>query len=160
MDILFVLLGGVCLIVGFIGTVVPILPGAPLAWMGLLISSFSRYTNSSPILLMVTGVVAIAVSVLDNFFPVLMTKQSGGSKYGIIGSSVGLFVGFFTGPWGIIFGPFLGAFVGEMIHDSSDMKHVFESALGCFKGFLLGTGMKMMATGAFIWVSIITLVKH
>ena len=109
---------------------------------------------------MVTGVVAIAVSVLDNFFPVLMTKQSGGSKYGIIGSSVGLFVGFFTGPWGIIFGPFLGAFVGEMIHDSSDMKHVFESALGCFKGFLLGTGMKMMTTGAFIWVFIITLVKH
>lgn len=89
-----------------------------------------------------------------------MTKQSGGSKYGIIGSSVGLFAGFFTGPWGIIFGPFLGAFVGEMIHDSSDMKHVFESALGCFKGFLLGTGMKMMATGAFIWVFIITLVKH
>ena len=138
MDILFVLLGGICLIVGFIGTVVPILPGAPLAWLGLLISYFSRYTNSSPILLMVTGVVAIAVSVLDNFFPVLMTKQSGG----------------------IIFGPFLGAFVGEIIHDSSDMKHVFESALGCFKGFLLGTGMKMMATGAFIWVFIITLVKH
>lgn len=159
MDIFLVILGGIFLVVGFIGTVVPIIPGAPLAWLGLLVSYFSKYTNSSIVMLVITGIVAVAVSILDNIFPVLLTKKSGGSKAGTIGSTIGLVIGLFTGPWGIILGPFLGAFIGELIHDSSDMKHVFKAAFGSFKGFLCGTGMKMIAVAIFIWIYIITILK-
>ena len=160
MDLFFLIAGALLLILGFLGTFIPVLPGAPLAWLGLLLSYFSKYTNSSIAILVITAIIAIAVSVLDNIFPVLLTKKSGGSKAGTIGSTIGLVIGLFTGPWGIILGPFIGAFVGEMIHDASDMKHVFKAALGSFKGFLLGTGMKMIAVAAFIWIFVITLINH
>ena len=33
-DIAFTIFGGILLVIGFAGTIVPVLPGAPLAWIG------------------------------------------------------------------------------------------------------------------------------
>ena len=159
MDLLFVILGGVLLVAGFIGTFVPVIPGAPLAWAGLLISYFSKYTSSSIVLLVITGIFAVAVSIMDNVFPAMLTKQSGGSKAGIVGCTIGLIIGMFLGFPGILLGPFIGAFVGELAHDAEDVPHAFSAALGTFKGFLLGTGLKMIVCAVFIWIFVITLIK-
>lgn len=157
MDITLVIVAAVLLILGFFGTFVPVLPGAPLAWFGLLAGFFSAYVKMNVIALIVCALVAIFVSVADNIFPVAMTKKSGGSKAGTWGSTIGLIIGLFVGPWGILLGPFCGALVGEMVNDSSDMKKCFTAAFGAFKGFLLGTGLKMIAVGVFIWLFIISL---
>lgn len=157
MDIALVIIGGILILVGFVGTVVPVLPGAPLAWAGLLIAFFSANTDISIVALVVTGIIAVIVSVADNFLPVVFTKQSGGSKSGTIGSTVGLIVGLFIGPIGIIIGPFVGAFIGELIHDNSDIQRAFKAALGAFKGFLAGTGIKMIACAIIIWVFVVSL---
>lgn len=154
MDIFLVILGAALLIIGFFGTFVPVLPGAPLAWAGLLAAYFSVHCEISVTTLIITAIVAIIVSVVDNIFPVVFTKQSGGSKAGTWGSTIGLVIGLFAGPPGILVGPFLGAFVGELIHDSSDVKHALSAAFGAFKGFLAGTGLKMIAVAAFIWIYI------
>lgn len=158
LDIFLTVISAVLLLAGFAGTVVPILPGAPLAWLGLFISYFSSYTKITPVVLVVTAVIAVAVSVADNIFPVLLTKKSGGSKAGTWGSTIGLVLGICAGPAGILVGPFLGALVGELIHDSSDTKRAFTAAFGAFKGFLLGTGIKMAACALFIWIFIISFV--
>lgn len=151
-DILLIIVAIVLLVVGFFGTFVPVLPGAPLAWFGLLAAFFSSYVKMSVVTLIICAVIAIFVSVADNIFPVAMTKQSGGSKAGTWGSTIGLVVGLFTGPWGILIGPFIGALIGEMVNDSSDMKKCLKAAFGAFKGFLLGTGLKMIAVAIFIWI--------
>ena len=96
---------------------------------------------------------------MDNIFPIIFTKQSGGIKAGTLGSTIGLIVGFFIGLLGIILGPFVGAWVGEMIHDNSDSKRALAAAFGSLKGFLLGTGMKMFACGIFIWIFVTSLVN-
>lgn len=158
LDIFLTVISAVLLLAGFAGTVVPILPGAPLAWLGLFISYFSSYTKITPVVLVVTAVIAVAVSVADNIFPVLLTKKSGGSKAGTWGSTIGLVLGICAGPAGILVGPFLGALVGELIHDSSDTKRALTAAFGAFKGFLLGTGIKMAACALFIWIFIISFV--
>ena len=158
-SIAYVIFGGIFLLIGFAGTIVPVLPGAPLAWLGLLLAYFSVYTDISVTALIITAVIAILVSVLDNIFPIIFTKQSGGSKAGTWGSTIGLIVGFFLGPLGIILGPFVGAWVGEMIHDNSDSKRALTAAFGSLKGFLLGTGMKMIACGIFIWIFVTSLVN-
>ena len=158
-DIAFTIFGGILLVIGFAGTIVPVLPGAPLAWIGLLLAYFSSYTDISVTALIITAVIAILVSVLDNIFPIIFTKQSGGSKAGTWGSTIGLIIGFFIGPIGIIAGPFIGAWVGEMIHDNSDSKRALSAAFGSLKGFLLGTGMKMIACGIFIWIFVTSLVN-
>ncbi|MBQ5646899.1 MAG: FAD-dependent oxidoreductase, partial [Treponema sp.] len=89
--------------------------------------------------------------------PVVFTKQSGGSKEGTWGSTIGLIIGFFIGPIGIILGPFCGAYIGELIHDSSDNSRAIKAAFGSFKGFILGTGLKMIACAIFLWIYIISL---
>lgn len=155
-SIILSILAGVMLVIGFLGTFVPVLPGAPLAWIGLLLAYFSAYNNVTLFWLVITGIVAVAVSVIDNIFPIMMTNKSGGSKAATTGSTIGLIIGFFVGPLGIIFGPFLGALVGELIHSNGNFKLSLKSAWGAFLGFLLGTGLKMGAVLIFIWIFIIS----
>ena len=156
MSVILCIVAGVLLLVGFLGTFVPVLPGAPLAWAGLLAAYFSEYTDISVLCLIITAVIAVIVSVVDNIFPVAMTKKFGGSKYATTGAIVGLIVGFFTGPWGIILGPFFGALIGEWINKEGRQEGVFKAAFGAFMGFLLGTGLKMITVLGFIWVFVIS----
>ena len=156
MSVILCIVAGVLLLLGFLGTFVPVLPGAPLAWAGLLAAYFSEYTDISVLCLIITAVIAVIVSVVDNIFPVAMTKKFGGSKYATTGATVGLIVGFFTGPWGIILGPFFGALIGEFINKEGRNEGVFKAAFGAFMGFLLGTGLKMITVLGFIWVFVIS----
>ena len=87
------IVAGVLLFVGFLGTFVPVLPGAPLAWAGLLAAYFSEYTDISLLCLIITAVIEVVVSITDNIFPVAMTKKFGGSKYATTGATIGLIVG-------------------------------------------------------------------
>lgn len=159
-DIILVILSSVLLITGLIGTVVPVIPGVPLSWAGLLVAHWCSYSQIKVWVLIVTGIIAVVVSVLDNFLPSMFTKQCGGSKEGTIGSVVGLIAGFFLTPIFIILGPFLGALVGELIHDHSDFKRAVKAAFGAFKGFLFGTGIKMIAVFIYIWIFVFSLIKH
>ena len=154
LSIFFTVLAAIFLILGFLGTFIPVLPGAPLAWVGLLLGYFSSLNEISILCLVITGVVAVAVSIFDNFLPVIMTNKIGESKAATIGSTIGLIIGLFAGPAGIILGPFLGALAGELIHSKGEFLTSLKSAWGAFLGFLLGTGIKMIAVGFFIWIFI------
>ena len=153
MNISFILaiVAALLLIIGFFGTFVPVLPGAPLAWLGLFAAYFSSYCYISIPSLIISGVTALLVSVFDNILPVIMTKKFGGSKAATLGSTLGLVAGFFIGPAGIILGPFIGALIGELIHNGGKSEGVFKAALGAFVGFLTGTGLKMICVLCFIW---------
>lgn len=159
MDIILLIIAALFLVVGFIGTFVPVIPGPVLAWAGLLVASFSEYCEISLIILIVTAVFTVVISIMDNVFPTMLTKKSGGSKAGTWGSVIGLFIGLFLGPLGIIIGPFAGAFLGELIHDRSDLSRCLKSALGAFKGFILGTGIKMILVAVFIWIFVYKLIN-
>ncbi len=155
-SIILCVIAGIVLLVGFVGTFVPVLPGAPLAWVGLLLAYFSKYNEISILCLVITAIIAVIVSITDNILPVTMTKKFGGSKYATTGSTVGLVIGFFTGPWGVILGPFIGALIGEFINNHGRSEGVFKAAFGAFMGFLLGTGLKMIVVLSFIWIYVIS----
>ena len=156
-SLLLSILAGVILAVGFLGTFVPVLPGAPMAWGGLLAAFFSDYCEVSLTVLIVSGVFAVIVSILDNILPISMTKKFGGSKAAVTGSTVGLIIGFFIGPAGIMLGPLIGAFLGEFIHNKGKkIEGDGKAALGAFVGFLLGTGIKMICVLVFICYYIAT----
>ena len=148
----FAVLAGILLLIGLIGTVLPVLPGPPIAWAGLLAAHFSVYSQIEVWILVATGIAALFVTVIDNIFPSLMTKKAGGSKAATWGCTIGLIVSFFLGPIFILIAPFVGAYIGEMIHDSSDAKRALKAAFGAFKGFLLGTGLKIITVMCFIWL--------
>ena len=159
MDLAFAIFAGILLLLGFLGTFLPILPGAPLAWVGLLLAYFSSYVDISVTALVITFIVAVIVSILDNVFPVLLTNKFGGSKRATWGSTIGLLVGFFIGPWGLILGPFFGALIGELSNNGGVFKDAIKTAFGAFVGFIFGTGLKMITVLVFVWMFIWGIIK-
>ena len=144
-DYILLILGILLLILGIIGCLVPVLPGPPFSFIGLMLLHFSRFGNFSYSTLMILGAIAIIVTLLDYILPVWGTKRFGGSKYGTRGATVGLIIGLFLGPLGIILGPLIGAFVGEMIF-KDDISYAFQAGFGSLLSFLTGIGLKLAAS--------------
>ena len=147
MDIFLAILSGILVIMGILGSVLPVLPGPPLAWGGLLVLNFSKYADFSISFMVIMAGIMLVVTVLDFVIPAWGTKKFGGSKAGVTGSAVGLIVGLFFGPLGIVLGPFVGAFLGEFIANRTEFQIALKSATGSFIGFLLSTGLKLIYGG-------------
>ncbi|MCC8036205.1 MAG: DUF456 domain-containing protein [Rikenellaceae bacterium] len=155
MDLLLAVIGILCLLMGPIGCLVPVLPGPPIGYAGLVILGFCRWTELSGTLLLVLGAAALAVTVLDFYLPAWFTKKFGGSRAATVGSVAGMVAGLFIlPPWGIIFCPFLGAFLGELIHDSRDHNKAFRVAMGAFAAFAAGTGLKLVTCFVMLYYGI------
>lgn len=150
MDIFLLIIGFLFALLGIIGSFLPILPGPFTSWIGLLILHLTKIVPLNWTFLGITLGVAIIIWVIDYFIPALGTKKFGGSKYGVIGTMIGLLIGIlFLGPFGIIIGPFVGAFVGELIKDSKDSAKALKAAFGSFIGFLTSTFLKFITAVIF-----------
>lgn len=149
MDYLLVVLSAILILLGLVGCILPVLPGPPLSFAGLLVAHFTRWGNISTELLVWLAIAAAVATALDYVLPIWATKKFGGSKRGVWGATIGLIIGiFFFPPIGIILGPFIGALVGELTSsDFQNKKRAFMSALGSFIGFLMGTGLKFAVSG-------------
>ena len=90
MDLVLLLLGTFFIILGIIGAFLPILPGPITSWVGLLFIHFTSVIPYNWTFIFTTLAVAILVYILDYIIPALGTKKFGGSKYGIIGTTIGL----------------------------------------------------------------------
>ena len=157
MDILLIILGTVFMLIGIAGCILPILPGPPISYIGLLILHFTTRIDFSNQFLIAWALVTIAVSAADYFIPIWGTKKFGGSSYGIWGTNIGLIVGLLAPiPFGFIIGPFVGAFIGEIIYDNKDHQRALKAATGSFIGFLASSFLKfivcVMHFGVFVWV--------
>jgi uncharacterized protein YqgC (DUF456 family) len=143
MDILLLIAGIACLLIGLAGAVLP-LPGPPLSFAGLILLHISRFAEFSQTVLYTLGFVTIVIAILDYYIPVWGTKKFGGTRSGAIGATVGMLVGFlFIPAIGIFVGTFLGAFLGELI-GKAKVKDALKSAVGSFIGFLTGIVMKVI----------------
>ncbi len=156
MDWLWISLGLVAIIVGFLGCIVPIIPGPPISYVGLLLLQLTEDYSFSGDFLGIWALVTIGVTVLDYVVPAWGTKKFGGSKWGIWGSIIGLFIGLSMGPFGIIIGAFGGAVLGEMIA-GKDTGLALRAGWGSFIGFLLGTLIKFIASGMMGYYFIVNL---
>jgi len=144
-DYILLILGILLLILGIIGCLVPVLPGPPLSYLGIILLHLTRFGHFTYPTLIILGAIAVVVTVLDYIVPVWGTKRFGGSKYGTRGATVGLVIGLFLGPMGIVIGPFIGAFVGEMIF-KDDIRYALKAGFGSLLGFLTGIGLKLAAS--------------
>lgn len=143
------------MLAGLVGCVIPLLPGPPLSYIGLLVQQLRSDSPFSLKFLLVWAGIAIVITVLDYVVPLYGTKRLGGTKYGVWGCTIGLFIGLFFAPWGIILGPFIGAFVGEIIAGSNS-DNAMKAAFGSFIGFLFGTLIKLVACVMMLYYMIIS----
>ena len=152
MDILLLILGLCFMVLGLIGSFLPVLPGPLTGWVGLLILHLTKAIPQNWTFLGITLGVAILIWLLDYFIPAMGTKKFGGSRYGVIGTTLGLLIGLFfiPVPGGFIIGAFLGALLGEMLHDSKDTNRAVKAAFGSFIGFLASATLKFLVSAVFL----------
>ena len=152
MDIALLILGFIFMLVGILGSFLPVLPGPPISWFGLLLLYVTKAIPLDWWFLGITLGVALLVLVMDYIIPAIGTKKFGGSKSGMIGTTIGLVVALvfpILGIFGIIIWPFVGAFVGE-IFNKADNKTALKAAFGSFLGFLTGTFLKFMVAVVYL----------
>lgn len=151
MEIALLIIAGICMIIGIVGSVLPGLPGIPVAYAGLWIAQATECIDFSWQTLVIWGVVTIVVSVLDYIIPAWGTKRYGGTKYGVWGSTIGVFVGLFFGAIGIIVGPLVGAIIGELV-GGKGRDEALRAGWGSFVGILCGTVLKLICCG---WMMVV-----
>jgi len=155
MDLILVILAFALMAAGIIGTVIPMLPGPPLSYAGILVLHFSGFGSFSMGFLGLWAGICIVITLLDYVLPSILTKTFGGSRYATVGSFLGLLAGIFIfPPWGLLLGPFLGAWVGELIHNRADGAGAFKVALGAFLAFLLGSGAKLIVCSMLLFFGV------
>ena len=157
MTIFLITLAVVCLLTGLAGCVIPVLPGPPISYLGILFLHFSKEYDYSLTTLLVLLALVIVVTVLDYVIPMLGSKYLGAGKWGSAGSFIGTIIGLFFLPWGLIVGPFLGAFIGEKI-SGKGWHDAFVAGTGSLVGFLVGTLIKMLLCLYMIWIFIDALI--
>lgn len=153
MDIFLITLGIIALIVGLLGCIIPMLPGPPISYAGLLLLHITDKAQFSTAELVGGAVVVAVVLLLDYITPMLGTKYTGAGRWANWGSFIGTIVGLFFLPLGIIAGPFIGAFLGAM-RDGSTRTQAIKAGIGSLIGFLFGTALKFVVCGYFTYLFI------
>lgn len=146
------ILGGLLLLIGFLGAWLPVLPGLPVMVLGALAvkllvpGALSWWTVA---VFTVTALVALGLDALATAFT---SKLAGASRPGIVGALVGGFVGLFFGLPGILFGPFLGAVASELAFARRPVVEALKAGLGAAVGFLAGTiGKGLLGLFLLVW---------
>ncbi|MFT4046375.1 MAG: DUF456 family protein [Solimonas sp.] len=101
---------------GFVGTVLPIVPGAPLVFFGLwLIALVDRYRHVDWPTLTLLGAIVVLTVAVDFMASALGAKKVGASRQAVTGALIGSIIGIFFGIPGLLLGPFVGAVIGELV---------------------------------------------
>lgn len=147
---------GFLILAGTLGSVLPFLPGLPVAWAGLFIYSWTvNFPTNLILALAIFGFLIILTVVVDLVAPALAAKGHKASKLAVFGAILGAVVGIMTlGPIGILLGPFLGAFVGELV-SARNSEQAFRVAIASLFGLVISSVFKLFIGSAifiyFLW---------
>jgi uncharacterized protein YqgC (DUF456 family) len=140
------------IVTGFVGIVMPALPGTILIFAGLLLAAWAdHFARVGVWTIAVIGVLAAASYAVDFVAAALGAKTLGASRRAMIGAALGTLGGLVFGLPGIIVGPFVGAVLGELtLH--RDWKRAGRAGLSAWIGFAIGTAVKVGL--AFVMIGI------
>jgi len=127
MDIALLVIGFILMLLGILGSFLPVLPGPPVSWVGLLMLHLTKAVPDDWWFLGITAAVALIIFALDYVIPAIGAKKFGGTRAGMIGTTIGL-----------------------IISNKTDNKTALKAAFGSFLGLLTGTFMKFTVTAIFL----------
>ena len=146
------------LVVGFLGTFLPVLPGTTLILAGSFLFYFTMGRESSGLAwqgLVFIGLLYALSIALDWVSGALGAKWFGSSKWGIVGAILGGIVGLFFGIPGLIVGPIAGVFIFEIFVAKKEVKEASNSTFGTVVGGIAGIfGRVALALGMIAWFAI------
>ena len=153
MSTLGLIIACVFFVTGLAGTVLPVLPGAPLIWVGMLIYGlFTGFQHLSWLFYVIQALAVLLTFFLDYAAGAWAVSRYGGSRFAVWGTIIGTVIGIiFFGPLGIIFGPLVGAVGGELIARRAPLM-ALKVGLGTLVGLIGGTILKLIVEmGMIVW---------
>ncbi len=142
-SIILWIIGIILAISGLAGLLLPVLPGAPLLFLGLFFAAWAEGFHYVGIwtLLLLAGLAALTY-VVEVVASALGVKKYGGSNRAMMGAVIGGIVGLFFGIPGILLGPFLGAVAGELSLQRS-LDQAGRAGFGTVLGLAIGVAGKL-----------------
>jgi uncharacterized protein len=125
------------MIVGLIGSVLPVLPGTTLILLGALLQ---KWLLPDTLTWLAIGWIAafwLLSVVSDIGCTILGTKLFGGGKWGMAGATGGALVGMFWSLPALLLGTFVGAVVAEKWLGQRSNEQALRAGAGAALGFLL-----------------------
>lgn len=151
-SILLWIIGAVLTFTGLAGLLLPLVPGAPLLFMGLLLGAWAegfRYIGVWSLLLL-AGMAALTY-VVEFAASILGVKKYGGSRRAMAGAALGGVAGMFLGIPGILLGPFVGAVIGELSLQRT-LDEASRAGFGTIVGLAIGVAGKLAIGIAMIGI--------
>lgn len=143
-------LAALLIIAGLAGTMLPIIPGLPLMFGGLLLAAWlDNFNHLGAISLIIMALLTALGLVIDFFAGLLGAKASGASSQALWGAFIGGIVGMFFGLAGVLLGPLVGAVIGEFIA-RKDAFQAGKVGIGTFIGFIVGAVAKVACAFAML----------
>ena len=153
------ILSAVLTLAGLLGLLLPLLPGAPLLFLGLLCGAWAENFQYVGVWTLLALATLAGLTYLVEFAASLLgVKKYGGSRRAMIGAAVGGVVGLFFGIPGILLGPFAGAVIGELSLQRT-LDEAGRAGFGTVVGLAIGLAGKLAIgiamVGLFVMVRFI-----
>lgn len=155
LQMLLWLLAVLFIVLGFAGLILPIMPGIPLVFAGLVLLAWAEnFAYVGWLTLTVLGLLALLSYGIDFLASALGAKKFGASPRAVAGAALGALGGIFFGLPGIVLGPFVGAVIGEFSQHGS-MKKAGQAGLGATLGLLFGALLKIALAFSMVGVFLV-----
>ena len=144
--------GVVLALIGLAGMLLPVIPGAPILFAGLVLAAWAEdfaYVGSGTLMLL--GGLAVLTYLVDFLASSFGVKRFGASPRAMIGAVAGTLVGLFFGLIGVIVGPFVGASIGELTTTRS-LGSAGRAGIGATVGLALGAAAKLALAFAMLGI--------
>ena len=154
------LLGLILILVGFVGIIIPFIPGIPIMWLGALaygaMTGFRELTW--PWMLIIT-LIALASITLDFILSAIMARKFGGSRLASLGSLLGGILGtLYLGAFGALLGAFGGAALTDLPVNRS-IRKALRSGAGAVVGFVLALMVDLTSGIAILAIYLLTAIS-
>ncbi len=155
LQILLWLLAALLIVAGFAGLILPMLPGIPLVFAGLVLLAWAEdFAYVGGLTLALLGVLALLSYGIDLLASALGAKRFGASPRAVAGAAIGAFVGIFFGLPGILLGPFVGAVIGEF-SGRTTLRAATHAGIGATLGLLFGALLKIALAFTLVGVFVV-----
>ncbi|MEW6591380.1 MAG: DUF456 domain-containing protein [Pseudomonadota bacterium] len=155
LQILLWLLAALLIVAGFAGLILPMLPGIPLVFAGLVLLAWAEdFAYVGGLTLALLGVLALLSYGIDLLASALGAKRFGASPRAVTGAAIGAFVGIFFGLPGILLGPFVGAVIGEF-SGRTTLRAATHAGIGATLGLLFGALLKIALAFTLVGVFVV-----
>ena len=149
-------LGTLLTLTGLAGLLLPVLPGTPVLFLGLVLVAWAEQFRYVGLWTLLALAALAALTYLVEFFAALLgVKKFGGSRRAMAGAALGGLIGIFFGIPGVLLGPFVGAVLGELSLQRG-LEQASKAGLGTVVGMALGIAGKLaigiVMVGLFVLV--------